>query len=742
MIHFPLQSNYARSGVSALTVAMCGVGMIRSGDEWGLTLIIAALGAIVLLLLWRRPPSPAATPHPSEAESAQASQSQTEADFVAARLATIWERSPLAMTLLDPHSPDRDIIILDCNQAACELHGYTREELIGQSIDILEETPWTQWRDSWLSNLREKGRVEGQSSHRRKDGTIFPTEYFTCLVKVEDREVVIGMDHDVTDRRAAELAMKEARDEAEAANRAKSDFLAVMSHEIRTPMNGILGFTNLLHDTELNAEQRDWLSTIRSSGETLLTLINDVLDFSKIESGKMEMDLQPARITRCIEEVVGLLWSKANEKEIELLSWVDPAVPDWVTTDITRFRQVVLNLVGNAIKFTPRGEIEVHAKPHAPIRPGGRDCLAITVRDTGIGVPPDRRDRLFQPFMQADSSTTREYGGTGLGLAISRRLAELMDGSIELVASSAKGSTFELIVAAPACSPPPDAIEHEFLDESALDLTKKRALIVDDNETNCRILTSLLRRWNMETETFYSGDSALKRMENGPPFDIVLLDMMMPGMNGMEVAHHIRASAAAAELPLLLLSSVGHDELRRMGDIKIFDTILHKPVRQSGLFDAVLDAFAIEVDKNQRSAHPFDSGKRTFALDHPLDILVAEDNKVNRKLIHQVLSRLGYAPTLVENGRDCLDALRERPYDIILMDCQMPVIDGYEATGSIRRGEVGLDRSDVHVVALTAAAMVGDRERCIEAGMDDYLSKPIRSDELIKVLDGSTRRIS
>ncbi len=748
---FPhLTPNRLTAGAVLLVVlGATGAALYLAGGTLLLQLLVAGLGFFAACpalyhLLTLRPPhaSSGRSPlHTSPVASVTNLICGTEADT--ARFEAIWEQSPLALVLLDPHDPDGVVRILDCNQTACELHGRTREEIIGQSIDILEASPWEpHWREGWLKSLRENRRVEGEGTHRRKDGTVFPTDYFTCLVTIDGREYVIGMDHDATQRKAVENELREAKENAEAADRAKSEFLAVMSHEIRTPMNGVIGFTSLLLDTPVSPEQRDWLSTIRSSGESLLTLINDILDFSKIESGRMELDHRPARLDRCIEECVGLMWSRANEKDIELLSWVDPAIPLWVLTDITRVRQVVLNLVGNAVKFTSRGEIEVRAEPLPDPGRRGKPAsrIAITVRDTGVGIPADRLHRLFKPFSQADSSTTREFGGTGLGLAISRRLAELLDGTVELLESSPQGSTFRFTLSAPACSAPDGAEEPEFIDESAVDLRGKRALVVDDNLTNCRILQRLLSRWQMEPVTCARGSDALQAIAAADrPFDIILLDMMMPGMNGLELAARLRTECQS-QPPLLLLSSVGQDELRQLGDISCFQSILHKPLRQSGLFDALIETLAQRRPEPDRQSEASKSDLRAFAAEHPLEILVAEDNKVNRKLIQQVLERHGYTPRLVSNGRECLEALRETPCDLVLMDCQMPIIDGYDATRQIRQGLAGDASRHVPIVALTAAAMTGDRERCLEAGMNDYLAKPVRTEDVVALLRSIDRR--
>ena len=712
----------------ALATMLTGFAVRMAGEDLLLASLIVILGGAVLALLWQN----SRKAHAIEIENLDHRDRR--------HLEAVWQRAPLGIFLLDPHDSEKVIRILDCNQTACDMHGYSREELIGQPLDTVEATPWNQWREQWFAGLKKEKILQGESKHRRKDGSVFPTEYFTTLIELDGEELVIGMDVDATVRKAAESAMLEAKELAELADRAKSEFLAVMSHEIRTPMNGIIGFTNLLYDTELNSEQRDWLATIRSSGETLLTLINDILDFSKIESGKMEMDLQPTRLGQCIEEVVDLLWSKANEKQIELLVWIDPQTPDWAITDITRFRQIVLNLVGNAIKFTPSGEVEIRLEPTPSTRKDASPQISVTVRDTGVGIPADRVERLFKPFSQADSSTTREFGGTGLGLVISRRLAELLGGAVELVKTNHDGSTFRLTVDAPACEAPVGKPVSVYLDEDSADLKGKRVLIVDDNETNCRILHNLTERWKMKSETFADPRAAVYRLTSGAPCDLVLVDMMMPHMNGIEFAQTINADATGKDIPLILISSVGQDELRKLGDVSIFKSILHKPLRQSLLHDSIVNAFGLKSQKPSHSEPETSRFDTQLATTHHLDILVAEDNPVNRKLITRLLERLGYHPELAENGRECIAALTKKPFDVVLMDCQMPVLDGYDATTRIRAGAAGPDCRQLPIIALTAAAMVGDRERCLDAGMNDYLTKPIQPESLIKVLKTITRR--
>jgi two-component system, sensor histidine kinase and response regulator len=534
------------------------------------------------------------------------------------------------------------------------------------------------------------------------------------------------LQEEVVQRRAVEAELAVARDAALESARAKSEFLANMSHEIRTPLNGVIGMTGLLSRTGLTPEQRDFARTIESCGETLLALVNDVLDLSKIEAGKLVLESADFDLRETVESALEPLVVKARAKKIELASLVYRDVSTAVRGDERRLRQVITNLVGNGVKFTERGEVVVRVVKES--EPGDEQVVKVSVTDTGVGIPAEAQKRLFQAFSQADGSTTRRYGGTGLGLVISKQIVESMGGTIGMSSEAGRGSTFWFTV----------TLQRQVVRPSARSgtLSGVRVLIVDDNETNRRILHHQLSTWGMKDEEAAGAEDALDRLRRGvvagEPFQIAVLDMQMPGMDGVGLARAIRGDDRLRELRLVLLSSIGE----RIDPAVLHDTriaaALTKPVKQSSLFDCLVDVMsgrASADDDTRGAAAPAEAARKTRRG----RILVAEDNPINREVATAMLDEIGFEWDVAATGREALDALSRRPYDAVLMDCQMPELDGYEATAELRRREGAGRRTPV--IAMTAHALAGDRERCLAAGMDDYLSKPVYLDELRARLD-------
>ncbi len=654
-------------------------------------------------------------------------------------------------------SVDEAGIIIDWNSQAEILFGWAKEEIVGQPVADMIIPPtfreghkhgFQHYLTTRQGTILNK-RLELVALNRK--GDIFPIELSINAFTVDDTTVFSAFIRDITERKHTEKTLRKAKEVAEHAAKAKSEFLATMSHEIRTPMNGIIGMTGLLLDTSLSSQQHQFAETVRSSGEALLTIINDILDFSKIEAGKLDFEIIDFDLRVAMEDTLDLLAEKAESAQLELVGYMDPSVPAHLKGDPGRFRQVLLNLVGNAIKFTKKGDVTARislleeTKDTATIR--------VAVTDTGIGVDPSAQAHLFQPFQQADSSTTRQFGGTGLGLAISKKLVEQMGGTIGIDSQLGQGSTFWFTARYLKQSEPPKALP-------TMDLDGLRLCCIDNHPINRQLVEEYAKAWNLHTISVSTPTEGLevllRAMDKEEPFHIAIVDMEMPDMDGVALARVIKSNPQLSDTRLILLSSIGQRGDAKEAKAAGFSGYLTKPIRQNVLKHTLETVMGLESENLDQVDTPvitrFSSLESAEIVGHR--ILVVDDHQVNQQLAVMMIERLGHRVHVAANGQEAVDALKTIPYDLIFMDCHMPVMDGYEATKKIRevesvkrealgvRSEIQESRSpdalrltSVHIpiVAMTANVMPQDREKCLQAGMDDYLSKPIRPDGLVRI---------
>ncbi len=648
------------------------------------------------------------------------------------KLSRAVEQSPASIVMTDLLGTIEFV-----NPRFTELTGYGFDESLGANPRILKsgETPPEVFIELWQT-IAAGGTWYGEIVNKRKDGSLFwgLTSVSPIRNGLGEMTHYLAVCEDITANKKLIEELKIAKDHAEAATRAKSIFLSSMSHEIRTPMNGVIGMTILLSDTELSPEQRDFSETIRKSGENLLDIINDILDFSKIEAGKLDLELLSFNLCTMMEDTAELLSLRAAEKGLELLCVVDPAIPACMQGDEGRVRQILTNLAGNAIKFTGSGEIVLSAT----LKESRADLVTVLfeVTDTGIGIPADRLDAVFAPFTQAEGSTTRKFGGTGLGLAICKQLAEIMGGAVSVTSEYGRGSTFSFTVCFPllaeeSCQLPENS-------HSAVALQGTTVLIVDDNGTCRALLAALLERWGCRAVAAADGETGLALLreaaESGTPFQVALIDQSMPGIDGIELGRRIKADPLVAGTGLIMVTAFGQSRNRALLEEAGFSGYVAKPVRQLKLRDSMARAVGKTGRPDEAPAHSSAPSTENEKPVRSTRLLLAEDNIINQKVAQKTLNNLGYAVDVVANGLEAVRALEIFNYDAVLMDCQMPEMDGFEATAAIRDPGSAVLNHQVPIIAMTANAMSEDRDHCLQAGMDDYVSKPVKKEVLSEVL--------